>query len=107
MDDIYPGFWDLPGGGVKENESLQEAAEREAKEETGLEIKIKKDYFRTKTYSDGEVNYVFVADFVGKNPVVSTEHSEFKWVSDNDWRILEYTPDVKEIIEIFFKNSPF
>ena len=38
--DASNGFWFLPGGGVEENESIEEAAKREAAEELGLEIKI-------------------------------------------------------------------
>jgi hypothetical protein len=34
------GFWFLPGGGVEQNESIEETAKREAAEELGLEIKI-------------------------------------------------------------------
>jgi hypothetical protein len=34
------GFWFLPGGCVEQNESMEEAARREAFEELGLEIKI-------------------------------------------------------------------
>jgi 8-oxo-dGTP pyrophosphatase MutT (NUDIX family) len=34
------GFWFLLGGGVEKNESIEEAAKREALEELGLEIKI-------------------------------------------------------------------
>ena len=32
------GQWCFPGGGIKENETPQEACRREAKEETGLDI---------------------------------------------------------------------
>jgi 8-oxo-dGTP pyrophosphatase MutT (NUDIX family) len=34
------GFWFLPGGGVEQNESVAEAAKREAIEELGLEVKV-------------------------------------------------------------------
>lgn len=33
-------FWVCPGGGVKGNETLEEAAQREVKEETGLDVAI-------------------------------------------------------------------
>lgn len=38
--DASNGFWFLPGGGVEENESIEETAKREAAEELGLEIKV-------------------------------------------------------------------
>jgi len=38
--DASNGFWFLPGGGVDQNESMEDAAKREAAEELGLEIKV-------------------------------------------------------------------
>jgi 8-oxo-dGTP diphosphatase len=38
--DTSNGFWFLPGGGVEQNESVEETAKREALEELGLGIKI-------------------------------------------------------------------
>ena len=38
--DPSDGFWFLPGGGVEQNESIEETAKREALEELGLEIKV-------------------------------------------------------------------
>jgi len=37
--DTSNGFWFLPGGGMEQNESIEETAKREAAEELGLEIR--------------------------------------------------------------------
>jgi 8-oxo-dGTP diphosphatase len=36
----FKGYWALPGGLLKFNESVEDTAIREAKEETGLDIKL-------------------------------------------------------------------
>jgi 8-oxo-dGTP diphosphatase len=37
----FKGKWALPGGFLEENETVEECCVREAKEETGLEVRIK------------------------------------------------------------------
>jgi 8-oxo-dGTP diphosphatase len=39
-NDPYKDFWALPGGLVEEDETVENAAVREAKEETGLDVRL-------------------------------------------------------------------
>ena len=60
------GFWNWPQGRVEEGESVEEAAVREAKEETGLDIKIEKTVAVLEdTFPDIKELHVYLATIVG------------------------------------------
>ena len=42
LPNVYPSYWDIPGGSVEENELPREAALREAMEEVNQKIRIDK-----------------------------------------------------------------
>ena len=101
----YQNLWDLPGGGVESNENLKAAAEREAKEESGLEVKMEDDYFFIFSYDptpEGEV-FGFRAEVTGGEVLLSDEHTEFRWISKKNCNEFKYTPSVAATIKQFFK----
>jgi len=60
------GFWNWPQGRVEEGEAIEEAAAREAREETGFEVKIgRKVAVLTRTFPDIKELHVYLATIAG------------------------------------------
>jgi len=87
----YPaGHWDFPKGHVEEDESMEETALRELKEETGInegEVELKDGFRETIDYlykKRGELSHKKVIFFLGKTEKeeveISKEHQGFIWL---------------------------
>lgn len=98
-----PNIWDLPGGKVEDNENLIEAAKRETKEESDLDIELEDNYFYIYHYPNEEIDiYAFRARLVNGIVKLDNKHTAFKWVSRNNWRKLNYTPSVEATLAKLF-----
>jgi 8-oxo-dGTP pyrophosphatase MutT (NUDIX family) len=100
----YKGLrWDLPGGGVEIPERAEIALHREIKEETGLEVEDIKPITLETAYNAEEDEYIMFAGYVcralGDTINVSGEHTEYAWVSVDEWRDLDSIPYLKNFIE--------
>lgn len=78
----FKGKWALPGGFVEYGETVENAAIREAEEETGLKVKLKK---LAGVYSDPKrdprghtVSIVFTAEIIGGKLKAGSDAKEVK-----------------------------
>jgi len=74
-------LWDLPGGGMQHGELPNEAAIREAKEETGIDIEITRllGVFAFPPPGDKQVTFGFLGHAVGGQPTTSDETDDVRF----------------------------
>lgn len=74
--------WDLPGGGVQFFETMEKALNREIKEETGLEVDIKKvigsyDAIRVQLHI---AIITYLCEYKSGEVILSDEHDSYHWL---------------------------
>lgn len=86
------GHWDLPKGKIENNETPEQAAIREVKEETGLDIQLIKGFEQSYTYFFKEQSQIlvqkkvifFISEVKTQNVKLSYEHTEYAWLPYKD-----------------------
>lgn len=97
---IYSTYWEFPKGMIDANEQEEEAARREVREETGLEVELQADWREAINYfyrrrESGALVKKQVVYFLGKarsqRVKISWEHRDARWATyDAALELLKY-----------------
>jgi 8-oxo-dGTP diphosphatase len=93
-----PGCWQLPGGGVEENETPDEAIRRELKEEIGIVPSSLR--FLISPSADVCVYYARLTEEEVKNIKKGTEGKDLRFFSFEELASLPLTTKLKETINL-------
>ena len=106
IDDFLGGYYELPGGGVDEGETIEQAVMREVKEETGLvSSKVITTFkgFDYTTFKKPKVRQINLLIEVKPGKVkLSTEHDAFLWAKSDDLDNIKITDSMVECIKDAF-----
>lgn len=127
LESFEPHFFAIPGGGLENNESLENAAYHEIEEEVGINKKSlecigqckERLQFKFKTTKlnrdgkeyEGSERYFFGFRFIGNDDEIKLQESEvraYKWVSFNDFKnYLLFDNQLEETSEKLLELFPF
>ena len=87
LPNVYPSYWDIPGGSVEENELPREAALREAMEEVNQKLQINKIIHEDSQFDASKdtvfTRLVYAGEILEERDFIldPEEHTDFKWIS--------------------------
>lgn len=103
LNNPYKDHWAIPGGFVEYGEKVEDAAVREAKEETGLDIELIK---LVGVYSDPNrdprghtVTIAFLSKIVGGTLKSDSDAKDAKFIEINELKNMKLAFDHNEIIK--------
>ena len=87
LPNVYPSYWDIPGGSVEENELPREAALREAMEEVNQKLRINKIIHEDSQFDASKdtvfTRLVYAGEILEERDFIldPEEHTDFIWIS--------------------------
>ena len=109
LPNVYPSYWDIPGGSVEENELPREAALREAMEEVNQKIRIDKIIHEVSQFDFSKetvfTRLVYTGRIMEQHDIIldPEEHTDFVWITS--LKDLEEELIVPYLIDIFAVKS--
>ncbi len=105
------GRWAIPGGKVKLGETLQQAAEREILEETGIIIEAGHPVYTFDAIvrdADGAISFHYVivdlaAAYVSSVPRPGDDARDVRWVASHELAALAVSPSTIELLRTRYR----
>ena len=93
--------WEVPGGKVEDDESPTEAAVREASEEIGVEVELRKPFYSGEFQHQDEIFlwHGYIAEIVDGEPEIKEDRFEkMEWFKGSELDELELAPNLEMIL---------
>jgi 8-oxo-dGTP diphosphatase len=105
------GIWELPGGRMDFGENVEQAFRREMREEIGFQKVKMGGLINTWSFTsirEGVNHHFMMFDFeifTDESKIeLSFEHTEYKWVREDDFENMDMKEGHKETLRRYFKN---
>lgn len=101
--------WDIPGGRIVPGEEMEQALEREIREETGLKLKrvekilAAQDILRVE--GKHTVRITFLAKATGEVKIDPQEHIGFRWANLSEMKKLEHDIYLTPVLKILTRTQ--
>jgi ADP-ribose pyrophosphatase len=103
-------LWTIPGGKIRFGESLQQAAEREILEETGIVVKAGEPVHAFDLIdTNANTHYVIIdviADYISGNPLAADDALAAGWFTFQEIQMHDVENETKRLLATIDKDNP-